>query len=54
MSELDESRLLLESAIADTKKAAWNDAIEAAAEYMLSRKISASQFYATELRKLKK
>lgn len=32
---------------------AWDGAIEAAVKFMLSRNVSASEFYATELRKLK-
>lgn len=35
------------------KKQGWNDALEAAAQFMESRKVSASSFYATELRKMK-
>ncbi len=31
----------------------WNAAIERAAQFMLSRKVSASEFYAAELRKMK-
>lgn len=35
------------------QKVGWNEALELAARYMLSRQVMASEFYADEIRKLK-